>query len=228
MQKRAFTLTELLIALGVVGAIAAVSIPSLMSTINNRVLASQLKNTVVGIQQVMDEQMTRNHTTSLSDTDFKSPATLLTEANFSVAKLCDGTNALAECWRTTGQTPTTKNIQYKNINGGNFGMIFFTPAIVLKNGAIIGYIRAETTPFQYEGVTDKVIGFFQVDINGNEGPNIAGRDFFSFYVTDKGKIVDRYFDQAGVVLETKKTECTTGSAFACFGAVVDDGWRIRY
>ena len=83
MQKRAFTLTELLIALGIVGAIAAISIPSLMSTINNRVLASQLKNTVVGIQQVIDEQLTRNNTMSLSDTDFSSTNKLLSETNFS-------------------------------------------------------------------------------------------------------------------------------------------------
>ncbi len=42
-NKSAFTLTELLIALGVIGAIAAISIPSLMSTINNKIHATELK-----------------------------------------------------------------------------------------------------------------------------------------------------------------------------------------
>lgn len=228
MQKRAFTLTELLIALGVVGAIAAVSIPSLMSTINNRVLASQLKNTVVGIQQVIDEQLTRNHTSSLSDTDFHSADTLLSDTNFSTSKQCKADKSTSDCWKTTGQTPASKNIQYKKLNGQDYGMLFAAPAVIIKNGAVISYLKAESAPFQYEGITDKLIGFIQVDINGSEGPNIVGRDFFSFYVTDKGKIVDRYYDQDNVTLTTKQADCSSGSPFACFGAVVDDGWRIRY
>ena len=43
-KKIAFTLIELLLALGIVGAIAALSAPSIMDNINRRVLTSQLKN----------------------------------------------------------------------------------------------------------------------------------------------------------------------------------------
>ena len=43
-NKKAFTLTELLLALAVVGAVAALSIPALLENINRKVLASQLKN----------------------------------------------------------------------------------------------------------------------------------------------------------------------------------------
>lgn len=222
-KKKAFTLTELLIALGIIGAIAAVSIPSLMSNINNRILASQLKNTVVGIQQIMDEQMTRNHTTSLLETDFKNPNSLLTEANFSVAKICPAGQARVGCWNITEDaTP------YKWLTGAGFRMND-SLTLKLKSGTLIAYYRTNSNAFTYEGVTDRVIGAFDIDINGNEGPNIAGRDFFSFYITDKGKIVDNYYNSGNVSLATKRTACkTSSSAFACFGAVVDDGWQIRY
>ncbi len=234
MQKRAFTLTELLIALGIVGAIAAVSIPSLMSTINNRVLASQLKNSVVGIQQVIDEQLTRNNTTSLSDTDFgKGPSYVLVgvkesevanakdSSNFSVSKICPAGTSHANCWKiTTEATP------YKWLTGADLRMLD-TLTLKLKSGSLISYYNTTSNPFVYEGVTDRVIGAFDIDVNGNEGPNIAGRDFFSFYVTDKGKIVDRYYNKGNVTLKTKQNACKN-DAFACFGAVVDDGWRIRY
>lgn len=221
MQKRAFTLTELLIALGIVGAIAAVSIPSLMSTINNRVLAAQLKNNVVGIQQVIDEQLTRNHTTSLSDTDFKKIDTLLSESNFSISKICPAGTARANCWKiTTEATP------YKWLTGADLRMND-SLTLKLKSGALIAYYQTTAGDVTYEGVTDRVIGAFDIDVNGNEGPNIAGRDFFSFFVTDKGKIVDKYYNKPYYTLEMKKAECKN-NAFACFGAVVDDGWQIRY
>ncbi len=235
MQKRAFTLTELLIALGIIGAIAAVSIPSLMSNINNRVLASQLKNTVVGIQQIIDEQLTRNNTTSLSDTDFgKGPSYVLVgvnesgvanakdSTNFSVSKICPAGTAYANCWKiTTDATP------YKWLTGADLRMND-SLTIKLKSGALISYFSTTSAPFTYEGTIDKVIGAFDIDVNGNEGPNIAGRDFYSFYITDKGKIVDNYYNSENVLLSTKQTACQKGSAYACFGAVVDDGWRINY
>ena len=97
----------------------------------------------------------------------------------------------------------------------------------LKSGALIAYFPTTSAPFTYEGTIDKVIGAFDIDVNGNEGPNIAGRDFFSFYVTDKGKIVDRYYNKGNISLATKQEACK-GDAYACFGAVVDDGWKIRY
>ena len=43
INKKAFTLTELLIALGIIGAIAAMSIPSTINKIHNDTLATSLK-----------------------------------------------------------------------------------------------------------------------------------------------------------------------------------------
>ena len=99
---------------------------------------------------------------------------------------------------------------------------------LLKSGALISYFSTTSAPFTYEGTIDKVIGAFDIHVNGNEGPNIAGRDFYSFYITDKGKIVDNYYNSENVLLSTKQTACQRGSAYARFGAVVDDGWRINY
>ena len=42
-NKKAFTLTELLLALAVVGAVAALSIPALLENINRKVLASKIQ-----------------------------------------------------------------------------------------------------------------------------------------------------------------------------------------
>lgn len=224
--RKAFTLTELLIALGIIGAIAAISIPSLMSNIQNRLLAAQLKSNVSSIQQLISDQMVRYNTKDLSMTDFKSTDTMLSDSNFEITKVCESGSARTNCWKMQQQTPSNKNIQYKFLSGSNAG-----PAeqrvIITKNGAIIGYRPNSSSKFTYNGVSDKLIGVFDIDVNGNEGPNIVGRDFFSFYVTQKGKIVDCYYSSPNTLLTTKKAACKN-SAFACFGAVVDDGWKIDY
>ena len=98
-NKNAFTLTELLVALGIVGAIAALSVPSLLISINNRLLTTQLKSTVGSVQQLIFDQLIAHKTKNLLETDFKNPATLLTNSNFSVAKTC--ADSAKDCWKTT-------------------------------------------------------------------------------------------------------------------------------
>ena len=70
MRKRAFTLTELLIALGIIGTIAALCIPSLMTTINNKSLAIQLQNNVASVQQAIANQKIIKNTKDLTETAF--------------------------------------------------------------------------------------------------------------------------------------------------------------
>lgn len=224
-NKLAFTLTELLIALGVIGAIAAISIPSLMSTINNRIHATELKNTVASIQQLISDQMVAHKTKNLEDTDFANPALLLTENNFSIVKKCtDATSAKNDCWKigTTG-VRTYKSLNGSSItpwNGANY-------TVVTKNGAILAYTLREI----YTTDGDKIIGYFRVDVNGSDSPNISGRDYFTFYVTKSGKIVDHYATQTNgdsATIDTKIEACMRGTLGTCYGAVVDSGWKITY
>lgn len=224
-NKLAFTLTELLIALGVIGAIAAISIPSLMTTINNKIHATELKNTVASIQQLISDQMIAHKTKNLEDTDFANPALLLTESNFSVVKKCtDATSAKNDCWKigTAGVRP------YKTLHGR--GLSPWNQAnytVVTKNGAILSYTLTNIN--MPDG--DKVIGYFRVDVNGSDSPNISGRDYFNFYITKNGKIVDKYATQANgdsITAETKIAACLNGSMYTCYGAVVDSGWKITY
>lgn len=45
LRNRAFTLAEDLITLGIIGVVAAITIPSLMENVRNRDLQAQLKKT---------------------------------------------------------------------------------------------------------------------------------------------------------------------------------------
>ncbi|DAA83106.1 MAG TPA: hypothetical protein DCS44_06240 [Cyanobacteria bacterium UBA10660] len=45
LRNRTFTLAEVLITLGIIGVVAAITIPSLMENVRNRDLQAQLKKT---------------------------------------------------------------------------------------------------------------------------------------------------------------------------------------
>ena len=60
LKKKAFTLSELLIALAIVGAIAALAIPAIIEDMNRRILANQLKNLSLIIQNLACDQLVRS------------------------------------------------------------------------------------------------------------------------------------------------------------------------
>ena len=220
-MKKGFTLTELLMALTIVGVLAVLTIPILMNNVHNRVFANQVKNMAATIEQLAQDELIAHRTRDLSDTDFGDPEKLLSDKHFSIAKSCTSDESLTKCWKTTA---TGKDkIQYKALNKSNAN-----PSngitIILKNGVMFRY----TAPTSSENVSGDIVGKILMDINGNDKPNIAGRDFFSFYVTNKGKIVDRsYTAKSNDSLNDKKTKCKSNPWY-CYGALADNGWKMDY
>lgn len=213
-KKSAFTLTELLIALGIIGTVAAISIPSLMNTINNRILATQLKSNIGSIQQLVSDQMVMKKTKNLADADFGNPTTLLSESNFATTKICTPSEAISKCWG--GVT------KYKNIANRTETVVIPTyRTLKLKNGAMISYVNITSTL----PTGDPAIGRFYIDINGTELPNMVGRDYFSFYVTKTGKIIGNLTNVADATLITN---CKNGDPVSCYEQVTKDGWNITY
>lgn len=218
-NKKAFTLVELLLALAVVGTVAALSIPALMDNINRRVLASQLKNTVLAIQNLADEQLVNNKTQTLDNTSFAKPAELLTSSNLAIANQCVKAD---DCWPTNYK----KLSDLTNSVGRPGGT-----SKMLKNGAVINYSLSEMGKEWPDG--DKCYGLFWVDVNGKDKPNILGRDFFAFRITKKGKIV------YGTSCNGLKSEDTTDEkmldyckkntyATACLAHIQRNNWKITY
>ena len=167
INKKAFTLTELLIALGIIGAIAAMAIPSTINKIHNASLATSLKSNVAAIQQIVSDQLVLKRTKDLNDTDLATADGFYSKLN-DAQKCVDDT----ECWGGT---------TYKTLDGLDGAYDSPTGGVKLKNGAAIAYIP-ETT----NGAED--IAWISIDVNGPERPNIIGRDLFKFGITKTGMI----------------------------------------
>lgn len=218
LRKKAFTLAELLIALAIVGALAALAIPSVVDNMNRRILANQLKNISLTVQNIAADQLVKNKVKSLEYTDFNSPAALLSSANFAIADNC---NTRTDCVATS----------YRDIDNAS---TWTFPAITtrkLKNGVTIAFAH-NSKGTKIPGFTDndEYFGIFYVDLNGPDKPNIMGRDFFAFRISKKGRL----FDGSGTNSTTDanlKRWCTNGSygyRTTCYTLVERNNWQITY
>ncbi len=224
-NKKAFTLTELLVALGIVGAIAALSIPSLMNSINKRIYATQLKSFVGSVQQLAVDQMLQHKTKDLELTDFKSAA-ILQSSTFDAAQVCSDTTTNTDCW---------KNTEYATIDDPSTKETRVTYASArLKNGMTVMYSYRPNTGTKINAGKpneDYSIGEILVDLNGDDAPNIYGRDFFSFYISKRGVILadpSVINPKNNNISITNKAECTGGNYSYCFGLVMNNGWNMEY
>ena len=222
----AFTLTELLVALGIIGAIAALAVPSTLNNIHNRTMANQMKSVNQSLQTLIYDQMLKHKTKNLSETDFSSFDKLFQKTNFDITRLCK--NDDKNCWKTNSSA--TGKVTYKKINGGD---VDFNNKTYMKNGALLtnGTLLGFETQNGALADGDTIIAHIVVDVNGNEPPNILGRDFHSIHITKKGRIIgDSIMDgnKAPTTTAEKITKCKAGSAGYCFDVLVDNGWVMSY
>lgn len=221
-MKKGFTLSELLLSLIIVGVVAVLTIPVLMNNVQHKTFATQVKNMSAMIEQMAQDELIAKHTKNLADTDFSDPTKLLSDNHFSIAKKCTSDESLTKCWKTeaTGKEKVTYKMLNRAVNTG-FPQRLVT--IILKNGVIISY-GISSSP--------NALGAFTMDINGNDKPNIAGRDLFVFHVNNKGHVVGyNVVDFMNKNLEQLNQCCKNSTGIAarcCYDALADNGWKMDY
>lgn len=195
MKKRAFTLTELLVSLAIIGTIAVFAIPPLMNDIHTRVYLNMVKNMSVTIEELAADQMLNRRVRNLSDTDFGNADEILSTKHFAIVKKENGI-----------LTSTYKNFsnEDKTIDGID------GKSALLKNGVVLVYAPLSNSA--------TATGTFIMDANGNDGPNVIGKDLFVFNITKKGKIVSGTED-------TSLATCSAGNPRSCYGYIVTNGWK---
>ena len=174
-NKNAFTLVEILVALAVVGVLATMTVPRIAEDINRKILTNQLKNTYLSIQNLVNDQLITNKTTSVTNTSLATGDDAI--AKFQGTKC---TTDVADCWPDTYNEKAYKSISSlakQSIDAPNYS------TILVKTGALVAYKVVED---------NNCYGMFTFDINGKDKPNILGRDFYTVYVTYDGKLVDKY------------------------------------
>lgn len=177
----AFTLAEVLITLGVIGIVAAMTLPTVINNSRNKQLETRLKRSYSVIAQALDQYQAE---TGERITPQNS------ERHTLKAKLAKYLNVIRDCGygaeenyeklcysRNSG---TDKDGIYKTFNNKQlFHPYFDDGQFVLNDGSLI----------LIENAGDVNL-FISVDVNGfNKKPNRLGHDLFMFQINEKGTLL---------------------------------------
>ncbi len=172
LKKCAFTLTEVLIAVFIVGVIAAIILPMVITSYQNNVLNYQYTREVQSIEDVVNTlAVSENKTTFFSTmmysdsepSSYEENAGLFIKKYFKVAKYCGENNG--NCFASTYYT-------YKDNLRKVYTPKYKGACAKLKNGMSICVIP-QIGNLGVHGL---------LDLNGLRGPNVLGRDLREFSI----------------------------------------------
>lgn len=179
----AFTLAEVLITLGIIGVVAALTIPTIISSAEKISTVSKVEKAYSMLSQATLSVASENGD-SLENIFTSDPNVMYQTflAKFKVAKACAN---------TSGCFPA--NIDYYNIQKSD---IWGTPIdsnstlykFVLADGSLIFLWDGSAGCKWTEGSLSNLCADVGFDINGSKGPNIAGKDLFEFYLKKNGTL----------------------------------------
>jgi prepilin-type N-terminal cleavage/methylation domain-containing protein len=185
--KHAFTLSEVLISLVIIGVIAAITVPTLLQKYQDQALKSALKKNYSVLKSALDKYQVEHGERLLpSDVGGHKLKPILVKY-LNVTKDCGWGHSDANanndvCIPFYDSTSENNSKVYKTYNGKNSITLnyFDDGQFVLTDGSII---LLENT-----GSTSNLL--ISVDVNGYlKKPNRLGKDLFMFQLNDKGELL---------------------------------------
>ena len=190
-QKRAFTLAEVLITLGIIGVVAAMSIPTLISNTNSARFKSQYKKTLSTLNQ----------------------AALMATAQYDL----NFASLTAPCDFSTGRTvkPDTSASMCALINGTLSGATYYPMAYAVPGGYSINGTRKVASPYftAYQLADGSLVAFNSWLTSCTLE---VGGDITSLHIRCRG-----FIDVNGATLPNKEVSCSVASATAIASTVGD-------
>ena len=215
LRKTAFTLAEVLVTLGIIGVVAALTMPMLIAEYRNKAYVTQLHKTCNELQQGFRMLLADENTSDLVDAGLTSQDAVnnFITTYFKNVKECDAMN---NCFASS----------YKAMDGGTINNY---------SANVKSYVFASGVSIRplYDKSGAKLVNII-IDINGQKGPNIGGRDLFWFFVYNNGVIDDWPMNENAVAPMTsaeRDTQFTTycnSTARGCFGKILNDNWQMTY
>lgn len=220
-MKNGFTLAEVLITLGIIGIVAAMTMPAIVGKYKKVQTVAQLKKVYSSMLQSVEFSKSqygdiKNWNWSLGAADFYKK---YLGKYLKTTAVCEDTDT-SKCW---GRSST------KTLNGGTYTGDTNQVSFKIADGTII----------RLEKQDDLHIHIW-ADLNGQKEPNTFGRDIFVFTFVgsafeDDFQIIPRaglYMFGHGLSREEVKSSnsqaCSkTKSGTACGELILMDGWEIK-
>ena len=210
LKKAAFTLAEVLITLGIIGVVTAMTMPSLIQNYQEKATVTKLKKCYSLVSQAY---------VSILNDEGGSDTLQAGDDLEMMEKFGKYLKYQKTCGRNKGCFP---NVTYKSVTGNGYSKweddTTDRSRAILTDGTLIMFNKSAMWGGN-EG--NYLYAQIYVDINGFKGPNQLGRDFFYFYISPE-KIVP-----AGAKALEEKNEdqkftknCIQQNGYACAAWVI--------
>ena len=231
--KKAFTLAEVLITLGIIGIVAVMTLPTIVQQNQKKVAATRLKQTYSQLYQAIN----------MAQADYGDMKNWNVNDNYYSSVDPDNPNQSTDMASKFAETYMKPYLKYNGIPGSYKLSDKGYSSYYTKDGR--GYFSAKDIRYIMElsnGVT-LFIGYngngdvyslpiIFVDINGKTKPNVLGRDFFKFDLdsVSKMKIIPSgygYKREKLLELCAKNGGGKIYDNLSCTGLIMHDGWEIK-
>ncbi|MCM1339509.1 MAG: prepilin-type N-terminal cleavage/methylation domain-containing protein [Muribaculaceae bacterium] len=217
MKIRGFTLAEILITLGIIGIVAAMTIPTLITNYQKKSTATQLKKAYSMLvnaskQAIADDNLTYNAPEVYDVTLDKHDQYGIFATYF--APYMSGSTVKKGNWHI--KTPAGVKV----FTGANFLNGYY----LANNGMC--FVMTNHGPIYF---------YIVVDLNGPSGPNRVGRDvfYFALHFADTGVkidgnvyLVDNNTSRDELIKQCGKEKADWSGGSTCTELIMRDGWVI--
>lgn len=225
MNIKAFTLAEVLITLGIIGIVAAMTLPTVINNYKKKETVSRL----AAVYSMV------SNATKRAEVDFES----MQYWNFNLDSQQFSEKYIKPYFQVVKSykyNEVPRNIHNYCLNGrlcDDYFGYFYLPKFILKNGTSIS-IRTSADANNKRFLT------YIVDLNSFTKPNTYGKDLFAFSVSAGGRMVPYGVGEVyggTTYLGYNRNELANGSDYRacnkskggafCAALIVMDGWEIK-
>ena len=224
LKSAAFTLAEVLITLGIIGVVAAMTMPSLIANYQKQQIVAQLKREYNVVSNALRAAQADNGDTE--NWELGNVGTIQSASDFADNYLLPYLTVLKKCGTDISGGCA---YEYNYLNGASTSSLTNYTRFILNDGAMV-FVSTESNL-----VFPKLI-YINIDINGNKKPNKAGKDYFVFAVAletteDRYKPTGRL--NASGQSQTREdilsdiNGCSKNArGIYCAALIIKDGWTI--
>ena len=221
LKRAAFTLAEVLITLGIIGIVAALTLPTVISNYKKQVTVSKLQKAYSTINNAFKQSEAANESSEFWDDPFVTGSQPYFEKYFKPYL-----NGAKQCF-SYQECGYKERCPYKFLNNDEAPFVTSMDAHSLKNDRFAFYLPDGTFYWIITGAGGSnyvPASILYIDINGGDGPNIISKDVFQFTrKTGKGIFPSCYqYSQASI-----NSDCSTRGS-CCATKIMQDGWKITY
>ncbi len=251
IRQAAFTLAEVLITLGIIGVVAAMTMPALISNYQKTVYVNRLKKSVSVIENGFKMILADDGVDKLTDTGLFSTFSFIGggAVNLKFAAYMDKYFKVID-----NNTVDLKNYKYLNSVGPGSNP---RSNFILEDGSYFMFNSLYNTPTSLSEENCKKVkelgGNFcefaieqlYIDVNGSKRPNEFGRDLFQFMVSNDGRLIPYGSKDAALFEEQVEISSNLhywrnsaadsgcnmkkrGTGSGCAARVIENGWKMDY